>query len=223
MYFSKIELHRDADVIRRVARILALDGYGVHQAIWRLFQDGGNTQRDFLYRCVETDQFPYFFVVSKREPVDEQGLWSIQVKNYAPRLVNDQRLAFSLCANPVITKPGRGGKPVRHDVVMNTKKQLREKGRSISQAALIQKAGSEWLEKRAAQNGFCIERVRVDGYRQHRLLKPRREHSVQFSSVDLNGLLTVVDAEQLQHALVNGIGPAKGFGCGLLLIRPVSF
>ena len=42
-----------------------------------------------------------------------------------------------------------------------------------------------------------------------------------FSTLDFSGLLTVADPEKFLSTLYGGIGPAKGFGCGLLLIKRV--
>jgi CRISPR system Cascade subunit CasE len=60
----------------------------------------------------------------------------------------------------------------------------------------------------------------VDGYIQHRFVKPKKKQMVQISTLDFTGLLTVTDPERFTTALFNGIGPAKGFGCGLMMVRP---
>ena len=219
MYFSKIALRRDAALTTYTARGLTGDGYRSHQVLWRLFEKGKQQQRDFLYRHVDSTSWPCFFLVSTHRPQDERGVWTIQVKDYAPRLMTGQRLAFSLRANPVVTKPGQHGKPVRHDVIMNAKKQRQShQSTTIHQGTLLQDIGRPWLEARAAKHGFRLELVRVDGYQQHHVRKSRAP-SIRFSTLDFNGLLTVTEPEPFQHALFYGIGPAKGFGCGMLLIR----
>ena len=45
---------------------------------------------------------------------------------------------------------------------------------------------------------------------------------LQFTTVDFGGQLTVTDGRAFATALVGGIGHAKAFGCGLLLVRPVG-
>ena len=37
-----------------------------------------------------------------------------------------------------------------------------------------------------------------------------------------DGSLTVTDPEKLRHALSNGIGRAKGYGCGMLTLAPAT-
>jgi CRISPR system Cascade subunit CasE len=218
VYFSRIELRRDTHVVYRVGRALTGDGYRLHQALWRLFQD---ERRNFLYRRIESMHWPCFYIVSLCPPQDQEGIWSIQVKDYAPRLVARQRLAFSLRANPVVTKVGPTKKPVRHDVVMDVKTQSRQNGGSIAQAELIQEAGYSWLSRRAEKNGFRLEVLRASGYRQHRLLKVRSQNPIRFSTLELDGVLTVTEPNRLRQTLFYGIGPAKAFGCGLLLVRRI--
>ncbi len=222
MLFSKIELRREAERLARAAHDLTRDGYRLHQALWQLFPAPPGTPRDFLYRRLETAHGPSFYVLSAREPVDTWGVWTIQSKTYAPQLAAGQRLAFSLCANPVVTKLGPRGKPVRHDVIRDAKLQRQNRAvPSISLGDLMAQEGTAWLQARAERCGFQVEQVRVDGYRQHRFRKGRGDKWVTFSTLDFDGLLTVVDPEVLGHTLCTGLGPAKGFGCGLLLIRRV--
>ena len=61
----------------------------------------------------------------------------------------------------------------------------------------------------------------ADGYTQHRLHKPGTERAITFSTLDYVGRLRVTDPERFRAALFGGIGHARGFGCGLLLVRRV--
>jgi CRISPR system Cascade subunit CasE len=222
VYFSKIELRREADRLARVAHAVTQDGYRLHQALWNLFQAPPGAPRDFLYRRLETADWPSFYVISARQPVDTRDVWAIQSKVYTPQLVAGQRLAFSLCANPVVTKLGPYGKPVRHDVIKNAKQQRENHADPpIPLGTLMANEGENWLQARAARCGFHLDQVRVEGYRQHQFRKVRGGDWVKFSTLDFDGLLTVVDPEPFGHTLLTGLGPAKGFGCGLLLVRRV--
>lgn len=59
------------------------------------------------------------------------------------------------------------------------------------------------------------------GYRNHPL--PEKNPEACFRSVDLSGQLIVHDPQRFQALILQGVGPAKGFGCGLMLVRPVQF
>ena len=78
--------------------------------------------------------------------------------------------------------------------------------------------------RRQEAHGFQLHQdsLRVDSYRLHRFHKePRRGKPVRFSTLEMSGMLTVTDAARLTTTLFNGIGPGKGYGCGLLLVRRV--
>jgi CRISPR system Cascade subunit CasE len=49
---------------------------------------------------------------------------------------------------------------------------------------------------------------------------PRSDaRAVIFSTLTFQGVLTVEDPAQFLAAVLRGFGAAKGFGCGLMLIR----
>ncbi|GLI45715.1 type I-E CRISPR-associated protein Cas6/Cse3/CasE [Methanoculleus bourgensis] len=201
--------------------------YEVHAMIWRIFSDGSRKKRDFIYRMEVQDRSPLIYAVSESEPVDLDGIWEIDQREYNPVLRAGQRLGFSLRANPVRTKRNEMGKHCRHDVVMDAKKLLLDSGCSPDarppEAVLVQQEGYNWLESRAGRLGFSVERdlVRADGYRQHRFRKWDGSQGVAISTIDFNGVLTVTDPDRFEETLVTGVGPAKSFGCGLLLVRPL--
>ena len=224
MYMSRIRLQPNASENKDFWRSLG-NTYQVHRLLWSLFADDPQINRDFLYRYENMKGLPTIYSVSKRIPEDEGEVWQIESKLYEPILHVDQRLSFSLCANPIRTKRDDSGKQHRHDVVMNAKNQLKQEGvprvEWPSEAEIVQEQGFEWLVRKGEQYGFSVEEneVRADGYRQERFYKAKGKHSVNISTIDFTGLLTVTDPEQFQNALYHGIGPAKGFGCGLMTVR----
>jgi len=223
--FSRITLKAGRVNPEQLAGLACGDGYKEHQALWRLYSDDPDAERDFLFRRDELYHGLRYFVLSEREPEDRDGIWFIETKPYTPTLTAGQQLAFSLRANPVIKRKGEDGKSRRHDVVMDAKhrgdyqRQPRQTREPVIDIA--QQAGVEWLRQRAASHGFAIgeEGVRVEGYQQHR--SPKRGNRIAYSSIDFAGVLQVEDTGLLAEALKKGIGPAKAFGCGLLLIRRV--
>jgi CRISPR system Cascade subunit CasE len=224
MYMSRIRLQPDASEKKDFWRSLG-NAYQIHRLFWSLFADNPQRNRDFLYKCENTKGLPVFYSVSERIPEDGSEMWQIESKLYEPILHVNQKLSFSLCANPIRTKRDDNGKQHRHDVVMNAKNQLKQegvpRGKWPSEAEIVQKQGYEWLARKGGQYGFIVEEheVRSDGYRQERFIKAKGKHSVNISTIDFTGLLTVIDPERFKDALYGGIGPAKSFGCGLLMVR----
>jgi len=201
--------------------------YNIHRLVWSLFSKGSDEKRSFLYRQESDGTVPTFYIVSESEPEAESDLWDLNVKSYEPVLRSGQELSFSLRANPIISKRDENGKQHRHDVVMdekfNMKKESSGKDSCPSVSEIVQRKGVEWLQKKADKSGFSIdeEQVRADGYRNHKFYKPNGKHNISFNTIDFTGALTVKHPELFKQALFNGIGPAKGFGCGLLLVRPM--
>lgn len=225
MYFSRIELNRAGPGVARLLKVMSADDYRHHQFVWQLFQ--GVSERDFLYRREDASNWPRYYTLSAREPIDREGLWSIETKPYSPKLSTGMALAFSLRVNPVVTRKGEDGKSRRHDVVMDYKKKIGFKRlphrERPSLPGIMRNAGLEWLGERAGKYGFSFEEglVTVEGYEQHQSLKKAGGKPLRFSTLDFGGVLKVTDEESFANALFNGVGPAKGLGCGLLLVRRI--
>lgn len=226
MYFSRISLSPYADT-QQVARQVCRDAYREHQFLWRLFEEDPDAERDFLFRRDTQVTRPRFYLLSDRRPLRNGDIWQTETKPFEPNLQAGQRLAFSLRANPVVTRRDGEGRQVRHDVVMDLKQRMGYKKLSPTErpllSDLVQQAGVNWLQRRADKHGFSFvpEAVRVDGYDRQRSLKKGSKQAIRYSTLDFTGLLTVEDAVCFQQALMRGIGPAKAFGCGLLLVRRV--
>ncbi|MBF0146145.1 MAG: type I-E CRISPR-associated protein Cas6/Cse3/CasE [Magnetococcales bacterium] len=211
-WFSRIELRHQSGSEKMLARILD-DGYQQHQLIWRLFDHPSREKRNFLYRAIEGVELLGYFTVSSTPPLDRDGIWDIVSKEYLPRLSAGEKLRFSIRANPVVTrKQTPHGKGRRHDVVMDAKKHPRDGSDPLDM-------GKQWLINRAQRHGFNVDHLVVDGYQQHRYHQRSRGPEIRFSTLDFDGWLTVTHPETLTRTLLQGIGPAKGFGCGLLLVR----
>jgi len=209
----------------QVEKFAGLDSYGQHQAVWQLFDLPPTMERTgtaFLFRHEWHGDFPTFYILSRSAPQDRTGLWDIQSKPYAPRLEAGDRLHFMLRGNPVVTRNGK-----RHDVVMDAKQRLRWKElRPENRPALntlAYEAGTAWLADRTEKHGFAVApaNLLVDGYRTHAVHRRGRPR-ICFSTLDFSGVLTVVDPEKFLSTLYGGVGPAKGFGCGLLLVKRIS-
>lgn len=202
--------------------------YADHQWLWRWFPAEAGTARDFLFRRQEHGEGPpRFYVVSERAPLPHLGAWQAATRPYAPQLDRGELLHFELRANPTV-RHARTGKSARHDVVMEAKKKLlAERGLQRwadwkedppALHAVIHEACAHWLARRGEASGFAVDRdsLVVEAHEQHH---EKRGGELRFTSVDLAGRLTVTEPAALQRALLQGLGRAKAFGCGLLLVR----
>ncbi|MFG6665755.1 type I-E CRISPR-associated protein Cas6/Cse3/CasE [Halomonas sp. HNIBRBA4712] len=230
MYLSSIRL--DLNRLSRAELFDVLEGgaYTAHQLLWRLFPGVPKGERPFLFRQeMEEDAngksagLPRFYVGSDRPPEPVEG-FEVQCKSFAPQLAKGDRLAFRLRANPTVAKPaGHGQRSRRADVLMDARYPF-PKGERTSQpcVAAMDAAARHWLDSRAEDFGFTLPVTpEVGAYRQHALGKNEGGQPIRYSSVDYEGLLEVTDPARLNEALKHGIGRARAFGCGLLLLRRV--
>ena len=206
----------------------SLDPYGQHQALWRLFDLPPKEARadqpvPFLFRAEQLNGLPVFYVLSEQCPQDRQALWRIESREFTPDIRAGDRLGFKLRVNPVVSRAAeKGQRGKRHDVVMDAKqrmgwKSLPESDRP-SLAHLAYEAGACWLRERQENIGVVLDEaaLRVDGYRNWRR---RGGKDIALATLDFEGGMTITDTARLFEALLHGIGPAKAFGCGLLLLR----
>lgn len=155
--------------------------------------------------------------------------------------LSDVALAAYNAKRTALGMPAKARREQRHfhDVLMAAKKRLGhplpEEASAVQRAELckaMDDAAREWLESRAENWGLQVCRrddplndelkpaLDWSGYRQHRL--HHRGKQVEFSSLDYQGIAEVNDPEKLNRALTQGVGRAKAFGCGLLVVRRVA-
>ena len=133
-------------------------------------------------------------------------------KDYAvmlARLNEGQRLGFRLRANPVHSvrsKDGSHGK----------------RGKIYAHVTVEQQRG--WLVKRAESCGFIVREDDFDVVErgQMRFRRKSGEKSVEIGYAIFEGILEITNVEQFTEALIQGIGRAKAYGCGLMTVANVA-
>lgn len=192
--------------------------YSLHQGVWKLFSNGEQRPRDFLFRVDRQGGRPLVFTLSERPPRDSTGLWSIATKPFDPELEAGDRLAFRLRANPTIRRKEAGAKAgERCDAVYDQRRRDKAAGVERTVQEVAQEVGERWLARKGVEGGFRVHQMAVDGYEIHRF--PKKGATISVATCDLEGLLEVTDVAAFGNTLKNGIGSAKGFGCGLLLVK----
>ncbi len=228
LYLSRVRLKRDASVQALLPVLLGHGGdkdrksrHTGHHLIWSLFAGEPERQRDFLWR--EMDARGTFLILSARPPVDRNALFEIdEPKPFAPELAIGDRLRFSLRANPVIRRRSSSrNRSVKHDVVMDALRTPHSGSRAESRLDAVRKAGFAWLDRQAGRAGFTVqpEEIGIDGYRQHRVERNGSAQAMAFSTLDFDGILEVREPPVFLSCVARGLGAAKAYGCGLMLIR----
>lgn len=199
---------------RRDARTMLASPQQMHAAVLAAFPESREEGR-VLWRLDEGRHDALLYIVSADKPdlthlVESIGrpTYGWQTRDYGPfldRLAPGERWAFRLLANPVHnTRPDGGGR-----------------GKRVGHVTVAQQ--TDWFLRQAARHGFVIPTGAMSepdvAVRARRTLRfDRRGRTVVLSTAVFEGILQVVDPEVLRAALVGGIGPAKGYGCGLLTL-----
>ncbi|WP_319764155.1 type I-E CRISPR-associated protein Cas6/Cse3/CasE [Maridesulfovibrio sp.] len=217
MYMTKIVL--DPVMMKRAGV------YEEHRALWKIFSDSSDRERDFIYRRMDPSSF---LAVSSREPAETRFLRTLQVKEYNPQLEVGERLHFSLRFNPIVKRRDENGRQQRIDIVQDRRKEMERQGLPRTEwdkrLEIAEEAGAQWIMKRSETLGFELEHgengpgLIVESYSQERFQKGKGR-MVNLSCMDVRGFAKVTDPENIKRALFNGVGCAKGFGFGLLLVR----
>ena len=225
LYFTRVRLRSDATVQSLLPLLLpraggpALGAHGGHHLVWSLFSDSSSRERDFLWREMSPGTF---YILSARIPVDGHALFEIAPpKPFDPALRAGDHLAFSLRANPLKRRLDEARqRTVKHDVVMDALRDVEKGRRAAVRPDAVQNEGVAWLARQGAVSGFSVADmpVRVDGYQQHRVARTKGA-PMSFATLDMEGVLTVTAPDAFIAAVGRGFGGAKGYGCGLMLLK----
>jgi CRISPR system Cascade subunit CasE len=219
LYLSRLSLRHDASLAALAPLLIPDDGAkqkaAAHRLIWAAFADGSERKRDFLWR---QDGKRRWLALSSRPPDDPHRLFEVESKVFAPVLQKGQRLTFVLRANAVVTRKDQDGRPKRSDIVMDRLRALPKEERARERGRLALEAGRDWLVAQGAKAGFSLDRIEVIAYLTEKIPSYHRK-PIELGVLDLEGDLTITNPELFLRALAAGFGKAKGFGCGLMLIR----
>ncbi|MBP2473170.1 CRISPR system Cascade subunit CasE [Crossiella equi] len=223
MYFTRCALNP----ARRGTRALLASPNKLHGAVQHAFPPSPaptSPQGRILWRLDQAEHQVQLYLVSPQRPdlthLVEQAGWPSttgwDTRDYQPalaRLAPGQVWAFRLKANPVHS--GR-------------KTPDATRSQRFHHVTVAQQ--SDWLLTRTEKFGFTIPLgehgepdVAVRGREVVRFGrgKDRDKSIVTLSTVVFEGRLEVTDPQLLRQSLTHGIGPAKGYGCGLLTLAPL--
>jgi CRISPR system Cascade subunit CasE len=215
MYLSRLLLNPRN---RRVQKEIA-DRYQLHRSVMRafpadldpdeervLFRLEENRRGNELTLLVQSWTLPDWTWLAESEargyllPVNEPNP---AVKAFDLDLRAGQNLAFRLRANPT----------ARRRLPDGSKKRI---GLQREEEQI------EWIERKAARNGFSILSVRTSDQKKvgGQLYRQDTKQRLTLFSVQFDGLLQVKDPDGVREAVRTGIGSGKAFGFGLLSLAP---
>lgn len=215
MHLTQFEIN----AARRGARGLLSSPQRMHAAVLSCFT---SAERDptaegrILWRVDQRGTQTLLYLASPHRPdltnLAEQAGWPTKqtwrIGDYArllDRLAPGDEWAFRLTANPVHSGRKEGA----------------ERSQRFGHVTVAQQ--ETWLTTRAERLGFAIN---VGAHKELDLIiRDRRTQrfqrdgrTVTLATATYEGRLTVTEPDALRVALTCGIGPAKGYGCGLLTL-----
>jgi CRISPR system Cascade subunit CasE len=201
MYLSKLLLNPRN---RQVAKDQA-NPYELHRTLMRAFPPFDHEAERVLFR-LEGTHLDEVLVQSTLAPE-----WGGLPDSYLIRPPGIKEFG------PLALQPGQ---PLRFRLRANPAKRDAESHKRVG--LYKEEERLQWLDRKGAQHGFVLVAetivVRPALWREMKLPsgKDRKQTTAKVNVVDFDGVMKVVDPGQLQTAIEQGVGPAKGLGCGLL-------
>lgn len=177
-----------------------INPYQVHRLLWKQFPNDPYGSRPFLFQMEKLGRgrarYGEILMLSTRKPLSTDAVTGVALlasKPYRPRFVSGQAVGFRLDANPV----------KRLNQTQNRVPLLREEERIA------------WLQRKLEGVATLQECSMTAG---ESLFFRKQRSSGKIVKVRFEGVLKVDHAMGLCGLIEYGIGPAKAFGCGLLLM-----
>ena len=175
------------------------DPYKLHQWIWESLPDDPDAKRDFLFRSDVTHGILRVLLLSERVP-DESSEAPWRTTEVSPTFLGHGTYRFQLRANPTFRRASDHRRLAIFD-----------------EAAL-----RDWFARKFEAAGCEVGDLELSAPRKLQFRKGGGMRPGTLCAVDASGALVVKDEEAFRAAFDAGIGPAKGFGFGLLLLQPVQ-
>lgn len=186
-----------------VERKKTISAYALHSELWKAFPDAKKEERPFLFRSERRKGELTVLMLSQEEPREIPHAALVRKASFAPILGRGEHYRFSLRANPV--------------------KRLKEERCRVP---LISGDNlTAWLSRKLdrAARLLHVDILAQESLRFQKTDKQKSEpYMIDIATTDYEGTLECTDQEALLSLIRSGVGPAKAFGCGLLLLRRLS-
>ncbi len=193
-YLSRVMVHK-----QEAARQQLRDSYAWHRALWDAFPGRDDAPRHFLFRLDEDHpRFRVLLLSLERPTLPEWGQWA--TKEIAGGFLDHDRYRFQIRANPTMRRVSD-----RRRVGIYAEPRLRD-----------------WFQRKAGDHGFAVEPGALSLSAPLDAVFFREGRRGKHVSVDFQGTLDVTDRPAFKAAFETGIGPAKAFGFGMMMLQPVG-
>lgn len=194
--------------------------YEIHRCLWRLFPGEARETRQhqqepragFLFRLetYQTGRPVRVLVQSRQRPMPMTPIQVVGCREFDPQPRVGQRLAFILTANPIKTI-------VDAEATAKPNKRPNQRGQHKCRVPLVDEQHQQaWLMRHLAVAAI-VETLTVLPHAPLYFRKGSQGGKLMMATFE--GVMEVSEPAELVRLLESGVGPAKAFGCGLLLVR----
>lgn len=206
------------------------DSYTWHERLWECFPDAPDSKRDFLTRIDQLENSFQVWILAKRKPVCPK--WcppdGFAMNEISPSFLSHRYYAFDLRANPtkrILQLDDNGtrkskGKRVALIKYAELRDWIVQKGRircRDKDTGLDVSGGFRILEEKPLEISPMVE-----SYFSKEDKKKGGVYMGFHGGVQFRGTLEITDRDRFSETYQSGIGSAKGFGFGLLLLAPLQ-
>lgn len=186
------------------------NAYEWHRVLWSLFPNmERGTTAPFMYymESLNLVKGARVLLQSSIMPITHSdSAYVLATKPFAAHFYVGQRLRYLIHANPTKCISDAQNKP-------------KKRNRGKCRVPLIREVEQhDWL-KRKLDSAAIIHAVSIRNHAPVYFRKGSRAGKIVTAT--FTGAIEVRDSEQMEIKWKNGIGPAKAFGCGLMLIKQI--
>ena len=192
-YLTQIHVGRSEAAQRNIC-----DPYAWHKMIWQAYPEKNRQPRNYLFRIdAGASTFRVLLLSIERPTLADWGTW--RTKTISADFLKHQNYRFQLKANPTMR---RNSDRRRLPIYQEDRLRL-------------------WITRKAECAGFQIlKRSLVVGAPIDESFT-RNGKRGKHVSVDFQGIASVDNRDLFRNAFCCGIGPAKAFGFGMLMLQPI--
>lgn len=187
------------------------DTYDWHQRVWQAFGGRDGAPRNFLTRVERKEEVYRVLILSHSVPTKPDWCPTdcFGTKEIPETFFEHPRYRFSLLANPT-----------KKLCVDNADGSRKKNGRRVPLTRREDLVA--WLQRKAEAGGFRInaDSLRIIPRGREFFHKDGHSHGTH-AAVEFQGELAVTNSAQFRATVATGIGSAKAFGFGLLVIAPM--
>lgn len=171
--------------------------YDWHRWIWKSFPNDPDRKRDFLFRVDIQERQTRILLLSGDAPAAIEN-WTWETKCVSDEFLNQSAYRFQVRVNPTFRRVAD-----HRRIALYGESDIRE-----------------WLERKMSAIGAKLISAEIDQPRDELFVKDGKRG--KHVSVDVRGIISVREQSLFGQGFLAGIGSAKGFGYGLLMLQPIQ-